>query len=152
MKSKQFCDRFSDKEALIEYLEKHNLKPTAQRIAIAEYVLNTCCHPTAEDIYNNVKDTLPMPISLATVYNTLQAFVSINLIQEVQIEPDKIRYDRNVQNHHHFVNSTNGEILDIEIYDLLPDNLIEKYIEQSHGNKMKINKYHITFYGEEKSI
>ena len=133
---------------LNKYFFEHNLKPTPQRLTIAEYLLNTTSHPTAEEIYQAVAKKLPMPISLATVYNSLDILVKVGIIKEVFTEPNKVRYDKNITNHHHFVNTQTGEIIDVEPYELLSEQLVENYLLKNPKQKFKITNYHITFYGE----
>ena len=124
-----------------EMLVAKGVKPTPQRMVITEYILGTDCHPTAEQILDAVADALPVPLSRATVYNTLNTLVQAGVIQEVYTEPGRARYDANVEDHHHFVDVKTGRIMDI------PDQMVPRLKEQL-GRKFKVHNYHITFYGE----
>lgn len=52
-----------------DYLEKCGIKPSLQRIAIVEYLMENRIHPTADDIYHALCIQVPT-LSKTTVYNT----------------------------------------------------------------------------------
>lgn len=89
-------------------LVAHGVKPTAQRVVIAEYVLNAHSHPTADDVLQAVAEKLPV-LSRATVYNTLHALVEAGVLQEVVTDAGCVRYDANTMEHHHFVDVKSGQ-------------------------------------------
>ena len=124
-----------------ELLTSHGVKPTAQRVVITEFVMGTQEHPTADQILQNVSDRLPVSLSRATVYNTLNTLVEAGVIREVFTEPGPARYDANLDRHHHFVDTRTGRIFDIpwEEVPQLPKELTGKY---------KVHGYQITFFGE----
>lgn len=122
-------------------LKTKNLKLTPQRVVILDYLLGRDSHPTAEDVLEGVKDKLPVCLSRATVYNTLNALVEADLVKEVYLEPGKTRYDANTHEHHHFVDTKTGQILDI------PWDKVDQLC-QSLGPAYKVHDYQITFYGE----
>ena len=126
---------------LEELLIKKGVKPTPQRMVIADYLLHTFSHPTADEVMAAVENRLPCALSRATVYNTLNCLVEAGVIQEVFTEPGKTRYDANVSDHHHFVDRKTGRILDV------PAELVPKLNEQL-GSKYKVHSYQVTFYGE----
>ena len=70
-------------------LLSHGVKPTPQRMVIAEYLLNTCDHPTAEDVLAAVAGKLPVDLSRATVYNTISSLKDAGLVREVLLSPVK---------------------------------------------------------------
>ena len=55
-----------------------------------------------------------MPVSLATVYNTLHQFKEVGLLREVAVEGAKTYFDTNTSNHYHFFCETSGKLVDIE--------------------------------------
>lgn len=122
-------------------LVSHGVRPTPQRAVIAEYLFSTDSHPTADDVLEAVSDSLPVSLSRATVYNTLNALVEAGVIQEVVTEPGRTRYDAKTHRHHHFVDTRTGRIIDIEPGEM--DSL-----EVKLGGKYKVKNYQITFYGE----
>ena len=56
-----------------DYLEKCGIKPSLQRIAIVEYLMENRIHPTADDIYHALCIQVPT-LSKTTVYNTMRLF------------------------------------------------------------------------------
>lgn len=93
-------------------LESLGIQPSAQRLAIAAYVLNTHVHPSADRVWQEVKAHLPM-VSRATVYNTLKLFVQKGLLRQVVLEPGNVLFDARTERHHHFVDDVTGEITDV---------------------------------------
>lgn len=122
-------------------LTSKGVKPTAQRVVITEYILSTDCHPTAEQVLEAVANALPVPLSRATVYNTLNTLVEAGVIREVFTEPGRARYDANTAEHHHFVDVKTGRIMDI------PGEMVPELSKQL-GGKFKVHNYTVTFYGE----
>jgi Fur family iron response transcriptional regulator len=99
-------------KALVETLRQRGIQPSAQRLAVAEYVLDTKDHPSAEQVFATVRTRVPM-ISRATVYNTLNLFVRKKLLRQLVLAEGKVVFDPQVGPHHHFVDEATGEILDI---------------------------------------
>jgi Fur family transcriptional regulator, peroxide stress response regulator len=122
-------------------LTSRGVKPTPQRVVITEYIMNTDCHPTADQILEAVADALPVPLSRATVYNTLKTLVDAGVIQEVFTEPGRARYDANIDEHHHFVDVKTGRVMDIPA-EMVPE------LTRKLGDKFKVHNYTVTFYGE----
>jgi Fe2+ or Zn2+ uptake regulation protein len=98
--------------ALIERLERAGVRPSAQRVAIAAYVLATEDHPTADQVWQRVRADFPM-VSRATVYNTLQLFTEVGLVKQLVLAEGSVVFDPNVAPHHHFVDDQTGVIEDI---------------------------------------
>lgn len=97
---------------VIHILEQHGIQPTAQRVAVAEYVLRTEEHPSADQVWAVVGESFPA-ISRATVYNTLNLFVEKGLLGELHIAPNSVLFDANTERHHHFIDEPTGLIYDI---------------------------------------
>ncbi len=93
-------------------LDAHGIRPTAQRLAIAGYVLRTDEHPSADDVWEAVRLAFPA-VSRATVYNTLNLFVDHGLLQALVITEGRVVFDPNVERHHHFIDDDTGEIVDL---------------------------------------
>jgi len=95
-------------------LRAAGIQPTAQRLAICQYVLCQADHPTAEQVKLWVDDHFPK-ISLATVYNTLNTLVQAGLLRELRLsDRDSAVYDANVSEHFHFVDDATGRIWDLD--------------------------------------
>ncbi|MBN8554485.1 MAG: transcriptional repressor [Deltaproteobacteria bacterium] len=113
----------STPKELKQRLSAAGIQASAPRMAIAQYVWNTCSHPTAEEVKTEVEKTFPT-VSLATVYNTLNLFVEKGLLKEVK-EPGSpgTRYDCNTKPHFHFVDESSGEIMDLDprVLRVVPD-------------------------------
>lgn len=102
-------DTFSD---LRNLLEGNGIRASAQRMAIAGYVLSTQTHPTADEVWQRVRQAFPM-VSRATVYNTLQLFTAKGLLRQFVLDGGSTVFDANVAPHHHFVDDETGAIEDI---------------------------------------
>ena len=93
-------------------LRAHGIQPSAQRLAVADYVLGTDAHPSAEEVLRAAKARLPM-ISRATVYNTLNLFTKKGLVRELVLAEGRSVFDCNLELHHHFIDEATGAIHDV---------------------------------------
>jgi Fur family transcriptional regulator, iron response regulator len=92
-----------------ERLRKAGLRPTRQRVALATLLFGEGHrHVTAEEL----------PVSLATVYNTLNQFTEAGLLREVAIEGHRSYFDTNTSNHFHFYLEDERKLFDIPGDDL----------------------------------
>ena len=98
-------------------LREHEIEPSAQRVAIAEHVLRTKKHPTADQVLRNVRRDFPY-VSRATVYNTLNLFTKKGLLRHYFMSENGGVFDPVTARHHHFVDEKTGEIHDIRWEDL----------------------------------
>lgn len=98
-------------------LEEHGIQPSAHRVAVGEYVLNTIDHPSADLVWAEVRRRFPM-ISRATVYNTLNLFVEKKLLRELHLSPDSVVFDPNMDRHHHLIDEESGRIYDVPWEDV----------------------------------
>ena len=97
---------------MLKKLAAYGIQPTPQRIAVAEYVLNTVNHPTADEVWKNVRDRCPT-LSRATVYNTLNLFAEKGLLRTQSLKEGVAVFDPHVAPHHHFIDEETGHVLDI---------------------------------------
>ena len=106
-----------------ERLRMTGLRPTRQRVALAELLFGRGDrHFTAEMVHAEaVKNGVP--VSLATVYNTLHQFVEAGLLREVAIEGSKTYFDTKISNHFHFFFEKEGTLVDIEPANIKVENL-----------------------------
>ena len=98
-------------------LEQSGIRPTAQRLKVAEVLLGTPRHLTAEQLLGALRQS-PSRVSKATVYNTLKLFVDHGLARQIHLDPDRCVYDSKMAPHHHFHNLETGEMTDIRPEDL----------------------------------
>lgn len=98
-------------------LEQRGVRPTSQRVRVAELLLTSPCHLTAEQILASLRQSSGR-VSKATVYNTLKLFVDHGLARQIHLDPDRCVYDSKMAPHHHFQNLDTGEMTDIRPDDL----------------------------------
>ena len=97
----------------LSHLTKTGLRPTRQRIALAELLLaGENRHVTAEELHQEARG-LGISVSLATVYNALHQFTFAGLMREVIVEAGRSYFDTNTSDHHHFFYEDKGELEDI---------------------------------------
>ena len=95
-------------------LTKRNISPSYQRIKILEYMIQNQCHPTVEQIFNDLIKEIPT-LSKATVYNTLNAFMKAKMVRVINIENHETRYDIIMENHGHFKCECCGTIYNFHV-------------------------------------
>ncbi|HEU4384768.1 MAG TPA: transcriptional repressor [Anaeromyxobacteraceae bacterium] len=93
-------------------LRRYGIQPSAQRMAVAEYVLSTDEHPSADQVWARVRADFPM-ISRATVYNTLNLFVRKGLLRQLTLAEGRVVFDPHLGPHHHFIDDATGAIHDV---------------------------------------
>ena len=109
----------------IERLRMTGLRPTRQRVALADLLFGRGDrHFTAEMLHAEAVGK-GIPVSLATVYNTLHQFVEAGLLREVAVESSKTYFDTKTSNHFHFFIEGEGTLVDIDVPDLTVENLPE---------------------------
>ena len=104
----------------VEKLRSAGLRPTKQRLKICEVLFDRkeTFHFNVDDLKKILKKKLKTSISIATVYNTINAFKSKGYIKEISLNTDKTYFDTNVTSHHHFYNVTTGELIDFHDKDV----------------------------------
>jgi Fur family iron response transcriptional regulator len=95
-------------------LKRAGLRPTRQRMSLGALLFGSGDrHLTAEMLHMEAIEH-QIPVSLATVYNTLHQFTLAGLLREVAIEGSKTYFDTNTSDHHHFYFERDGVLMDIE--------------------------------------
>ena len=96
-----------------EMLQAAGLRPTRQRMALGWLLFGKGArHLTAEMLYEEAT-LAKVPVSLATVYNTLNQLTDAGLLRQVSVDGTKTYFDTNVTAHHHFYLENNHELVDI---------------------------------------
>jgi Fur family iron response transcriptional regulator len=96
-----------------ERLAAAGLRPTRQRLALTSLLFGQGQrHLSAESLHAKALGA-EVPVSLATVYNTLRRFTECGLLREVLVAPGKVYFDTNAANHHHFFFEGTGMLEDI---------------------------------------
>ncbi|MDE1160128.1 MAG: Fur family transcriptional regulator [Neorhizobium sp.] len=104
-------------------LRDYGLRPTRQRVALADLLFaKGDRHLTVEELHEEA-GAAGVPVSLATVYNTLHQFTEAGLIRVLAIESAKTYFDTNISDHHHFFVEGRNEVLDIPVSNLQIGNL-----------------------------
>lgn len=99
--------------SVMERLRAAGLRPTRQRVALAEILFGSGDrHVTAEELHEEATRAR-VPVSLATIYNTLNQFTEAGLLREVAIEGQRTYFDTNTSNHFHYYLEAERQLLDI---------------------------------------
>ena len=127
--------------ALSQKLAGSGLRNTPQREVVYSVLVGKRDHPTADEVFARVKADMPT-ISLATVYNCLEALVQCNLVRQVNFERGPTRYCPNLHPHAHFHDEATGSPYDID----LPPGLLEQLRNQLPSG-YRASDVEITFRG-----
>lgn len=101
-----------------EMLQSVGLRPTRQRMALGWLLFSKGGrHLTAEMLYEEATNA-KVPVSLATVYNTLNQLTDAGLLRQVSVDGSKTYFDTNVSSHHHFYIEGTHELVDIPDHNL----------------------------------
>ncbi|MGM0502894.1 MAG: Fur family transcriptional regulator [Bacillota bacterium] len=114
---------------------------TKQRKKILEVLKSTDCHPTADWIYEQVKEDIPN-ISLGTVYRNLNVLEEMGKIMELNYGSEHSRFDGTPENHYHFRCLECGKVfdLDIDVKEKM-DQIVEEQIDGA------VNHHRTEFFG-----
>jgi Fur family transcriptional regulator, iron response regulator len=100
-------------------LREVGLRPTRQRMALGWILFaKGDRHVTAEMLYEEA-NRAKVPVSLATVYNTLHQFTEVGLLRQVAIDGSKTYFDTNNAEHHHFFIEDRDDLIDIPPSDVV---------------------------------
>lgn len=100
-------------EKLREKLHAVGLSATNQRLALGGLIFgHGDRHLSAEQLRKEAM-AAEIPVSLATIYNTLRQFSGAGLLREVVVEPGRSYFDTNLSEHHHFFHEDEGRLEDI---------------------------------------
>ena len=127
-------------EELVQRFKQHGYKLTSQRRAILRAIAESPPHPTAEQIYDVVRQ-LELDTSLATVYNTLRELVAIEELCELDLGEGVRRYERSLEEHAHLVCLRCGQIEDVPVDIARLRSLLQL------ADRFQPTRYCITVYG-----
>jgi Fur family transcriptional regulator, peroxide stress response regulator len=129
-------------EELVNKLQEREYRLTPQRLALLRLLASGEGHPSASQLYDQIKDQFPTT-SLATVYKTLNVLKEIDEVLELGFSAGDNRYDGNKPYPHpHLVCIKCQKILDPEVS--LAQSLIQE-VAQSSG--YQIVSHRLDFYG-----
>lgn len=103
----------TDRNAL-DTLQRYGIHPSVQRIAIMDYLLKHCTHPTVDEVYVALGKDIPT-LSKTTVYNTLRLFAEHGAAQMLTIDEKKVCFDGTVTPHAHFMCKCCGRLMDVQL-------------------------------------
>ena len=97
-------------------LRTSGLRPTKQRILIAKNLFerDNTFHLTVETLNREINKSGNKKISLATIYNTVEAFKKAGHLKKILTSNTKSYYDTNIRSHHHFYDDETKELTDID--------------------------------------
>lgn len=122
-----------------QYLLQHSIKPSVQRTAIMDFLLNNRIHPTVDEIYMSLSPQMPT-LSKTTVYNTLGLFAERGAVRMLTLDEKNTRYDVDVSAHAHFMCKTCGKV-----YDLF--NVKPEVFQLPETNGFKIDTAEVSYTG-----
>ena len=122
-------------QVFIDKLRSSGLRPTKQRILIAKNLFNRdkTFHFTIEKINKAINRQGKEKVSLATIYNTVEAFTKAGYLKEILTSKSKSYFDTNIKSHHHFYDEATKELTDIDYNQVK----LSKVPIHSKGKKIK---------------
>ena len=126
----------NQKTEIVNKLRSSRLRPTKQRIRIAEFLFNRekTFHFTIENLNKNLnKKGNSENISLATIYNTIEAFKKAGHLKEILTNNNTSYFYTNISSHHHFYDDQTNELTDINFNEIE----VSKVPHAPKGKKIK---------------
>lgn len=122
--------------------ETEHHRQTIQRDAIFQYLQESTSHPTADDIYRELKKKYPS-LSLATIYNTLQYLIGEGKISVLgDLGDRRVHFDKSVEPHLNMVCESCKQVFD------LPNDDFRKSVEQIENQSgFKVKSSRVIFFG-----
>lgn len=120
---------------------ERTIKYSRQREAIIESLRNRYDHPTAEQLYADLKSKYPK-ISLGTVYRNLALLDSMGEVTKISTNADSDRYDGFVNNHYHLACIKCGGVTDV---DMPVNDKLDSMVEEL--TKADVKTHSLIFYG-----
>lgn len=115
----------SRRPCLTAVLRMAGLRPTRQRIALAEILFGGAHrHVSAEQLLTEA-NSAKVNVSLATIYNTLHQFRAAGLLREVAVDASRSYFDTDTSDHHHFYLEDEQRVIDIPASSIVIQNLPE---------------------------
>ena len=115
----------SRRPCLTAVLRMAGLRPTRQRVALAEILFaGPHRHVSAEELLAEAQNA-KVNVSLATIYNTLHQFRSAGLLREVAVDGARSYFDTDTSDHHHFYIEDEQRVIDIPASSIVIQNLPE---------------------------
>ena len=123
------------KKAIVNKLRSSGLRPTKQRVLIARNLFerDKTFHFTVETLNKEINKKGSDKVSLATVYNTVEAFTKAGHIKQILTSKSKSYFDTNIKSHHHFYDPETSKLTDINYQEVI----LKKIPNPPKGKKIK---------------
>ncbi len=129
-------------EKLLSLSKEKGLKLTPQRMVIFRILSESNQHVTVDQVYQKASAEYPM-LSPATVYRNMEQMVESDLLKHLDLGGTSMRYDTNLEEHHHFVCTECGKVSDVYLEDIQ----YKMDTNRSHLEKAKINSLDLHLQG-----
>jgi Fur family peroxide stress response transcriptional regulator len=126
--------------SICQQLKTEGRRVTPQRRAIIKFLLTDGIHPTAEQVFTHVRQTMP-GLSPATVYNTLHELVELGVLSELDLGLGERHYDINTEDHAHLVCLECGRVEDV------PCDLSAVRLSSEQAQRFRVVDCQVTFRG-----
>ena len=125
----------NQKNEIVNKLRTSGLRPTKQRILLAQnlFIRNKTFHFTVEKLEKEINKNGNEKVSLATIYNTVEAFTKAGYLKEILTSKNKSYYDTNIKSHHHFYDPETKKLTDIDYQEVV----LNKIPNPPKGKKIK---------------
>ena len=108
------ASRKVEQEPLTQRLSDGGFRSTPQREHVYGVLTQKRDHPTAEEVFIRAKKGMP-EISMATVYNCLDALVKCGVVKQVTVQRGAARFCPNMKEHGHFYCDACGAVFDVDL-------------------------------------
>lgn len=117
-----------------DLFNKTGLKITEQRKIIAKVILDSTDHPNVEEVYNKAA-IIDKNISLATVYRTVNLLEGYGIIEKLDFQEGKARYEakEKTDHHHHLIDLETGKVIEFRDKEL---EILKEKIAKKLGYKL----------------
>ena len=136
-----------DTEKIKGKISEGGLKFTHQRMVICEAIYSAQNHPTAEAVYDLIKNSNPS-ISKGTVYKTLETFVNAGIIRKFVDNGGIMRFDPVLDAHSHLYCKNSNEIRDYRNEEL--ESLIKGFFDKNNIENFEVDEISIVIKGQYK--
>ncbi|MDR2963372.1 MAG: transcriptional repressor [Bacteroidales bacterium] len=121
-----------------ERLQRADIRPSVQRMAVMEFLLENRIHPTIDMIYNGLSAKIPT-LSKTTVYNTVKTLSDSGVIQTICIDDKNLRYDADIALHAHFKCNICDCVIDLPVSKV--------QVEMQNSENVHITETHLYYKG-----
>ena len=106
----------------VEKLRNSGLRPTKQRLRICEVLFGReeTFHFSISELSRLISNKTDEKISLATIYNTIHAFLNKGYLKQIAINSEQNYFDTNTTEHHHFYDEDKMQLIDIHDSEVEP--------------------------------